>query len=54
MEALLLIALVALVAYGLERNHSRQRQPLSGMAGSTDAQDRDTERVRADLQATPC
>jgi hypothetical protein len=53
MEALALIALAALVAYGLERNHSRQTQPRSGMAGSTDVQDRDTERVQADLRAAP-
>jgi len=54
METLALIALAALVAYGLERNHSRQRQPLSEMAGSTDAQDRDAERVQADLRAAHC
>jgi hypothetical protein len=54
MEALILIALLALVAYGLERNHSRQPQLRSDMAGSTDAQDRDVERVQADLHAAHC
>jgi hypothetical protein len=54
MEVLVLITLVALVVYGLERNHSRQSRSQSGMAGSTDAQDRDAERVQADLHAAHC
>ena len=54
MEVLILIALAALVAYGLERNHSRQPQLRSGMAGSTDVQDRDTERIQADLRTAHC
>jgi hypothetical protein len=53
LSAILFLALVALLAYALERNHRRGEPgtlwpPLNG---STDIQDRDTERTRADLRA---
>jgi hypothetical protein len=46
------LAVVALVVYGLERNHRRQPHLGSRLAGSTDAEDRDLPRVVADLRAT--
>jgi len=49
MEILVLALLIAALAYGLERNHARQQRPYSPLAGSTDAQDRDVERVLHDL-----
>ena len=52
MDAVIFIVLVlALIGYGLERNHARQRQPRSRLAGSTDVVDRDTERVIAELRS---
>jgi hypothetical protein len=48
--ALFVLIVLALVGYGLERNHSRQSAPHSRLAGSTDIQDRDLERVDADLR----
>jgi hypothetical protein len=49
--ALFVLVVLALVGYGLERNHARQSAPHSRLAGSTDIQDRDLERVDADLRA---
>ncbi len=45
------LAVVALVVYGLERNHHRRLDLGSRLAGSTDAEDRDLPRVAADLRA---
>lgn len=44
------LAVVALVVYGLERNHRRQLGLGSRLAGSTDTDDRDVPRVAADLR----
>ncbi|ROP40785.1 hypothetical protein [Saccharothrix texasensis] len=45
------LAVVALVVYGLERNHRRQPHLGSRLAGGTDTEDRDLPRVTADLRA---
>ncbi|GGP48305.1 hypothetical protein [Saccharothrix coeruleofusca] len=45
----LALAVVALVVYGLERNHSRNTRPGTRLAGSCDVEDRDLPRVRAEL-----
>lgn len=45
------LAVVALVVYGLERNHRRQLHLGSRLAGSMTAEDRDLPRVVADLHA---
>jgi hypothetical protein len=45
------LAVLALVAYGLERNHRRQLRLGSRLAGSTDVEDRDLPRASADLRA---
>jgi hypothetical protein len=45
---IVLLIIIGLVVYGLERNH--RRGGLSGrLAGSSDVQDRDAERVLAEL-----
>ena len=55
MEALFFVLLLAAIAIGLQRNHTRQSgQPHSMMAGSTDSQDRDLERVVHDLPLARC
>lgn len=46
-----LLVLIGLVVYGIERNHARHRYPRSWLAGSPTAGDRDSERVSADLDA---
>lgn len=52
MEAIVFALLViAIIGYGLERNHARQASPASRLAGSTDAVDRDTQRVLDELRA---
>ncbi|MGB3440061.1 MAG: hypothetical protein WBA97_15055 [Actinophytocola sp.] len=49
MELLVLIVIVALVVYGLERNnHHTPEHPH--LHGSTDIQNRDKERTTTDLQ----
>jgi hypothetical protein len=45
MTVALFVLILALVVYGLERNHLRQPQPRQRLAGSTDARARDTYRV---------
>ncbi|MEU4762860.1 hypothetical protein AB0H12_06375 [Actinosynnema sp. NPDC023794] len=50
-EILFALAVVALVVYGLERNHRRRLGFGSRLAGSTDTEDRDLPRVAADLHA---
>ncbi|MBB5955630.1 hypothetical protein FHS29_002211 [Saccharothrix tamanrassetensis] len=53
MTALLVaLAVVALVVYGLERNHHRQNRFGSRLAGSYDVDDRDAARVAGELHAT--
>lgn len=49
--AVFLVLVIALIGYGLERNHARQTQPRSRLAGSTDIVDRDNERIRDELRA---
>lgn len=49
MELFFFVLLLAVLALGLERNHHRQSAPHAPLAGSTDVQDRDLERVRHDL-----
>ena len=45
---IVLLIIIGLVVYGLERNH--RRAGLSGrLAGSSNVQDRDAERVQAEL-----
>lgn len=46
-----LILLVALIALGLERNRRRQPYPRPRSAGSSDLQDRDLQRVQAEVRA---
>ncbi len=41
---------IALLAYGLERNRRHQAQPRSRLAGSSDIVDRDSERINAELR----
>ena len=45
------LAVLALVVYGLERNHHRRPRLGSRLAGSTNTEDRDLARVVADLRA---
>ena len=52
-SALIVLAVLALVGYGLERNHSKQSEPRARLAGSYDVLDRDLERVLADLRVAP-
>jgi hypothetical protein len=52
-----MVAVFALLVYGVERNHYRQmrRQPprRHEMIGSTDVEDRDLARLEAELRALP-
>ncbi|MFD7656434.1 hypothetical protein ACFV4N_20895 [Actinosynnema sp. NPDC059797] len=48
---LIALAVVALVVYGLERNHRGQPSLGSRLAGSNDVEDRDVPRVRGELHA---
>jgi hypothetical protein len=48
MELLIIALIVGLVIFGLERNNKR-RTTNSHLAGSTDIQDRDQERVATEL-----
>ncbi len=50
-SALIVLAVLALVGYGLERNNSKQSGPHPRLAGSNDVQDRDLVRMTADLRA---
>jgi hypothetical protein len=43
--------IVALIAYGLERNRRHQSQPRGRLAGSSDLIDRDRERFLSDIRA---
>ncbi|GLZ41746.1 hypothetical protein [Actinokineospora sp. NBRC 105648] len=47
--AFVLVALLALLVYGLDRNHTADR-PTTRLAGSTDVEDRDLVRVTAELR----
>jgi len=50
MEIIVTAAIVGAIVYGLERNRARQDgQPHPHLAGSSDVQDRDTERISCDL-----
>lgn len=52
MTALLIVlSVLALVVYGLERNHHRQSRPGSRLAGSHDVDDRDLARAETELHA---
>lgn len=56
---LLLVIVLVMLVYGLERNHRRQRRDRVGggseligrLVGSTDVVDRDVQRLAADLRA---
>ncbi|GAA2440091.1 hypothetical protein GCM10010191_64420 [Actinomadura vinacea] len=48
--ALAVFVLVAVLVHRLERNHRRQSGPRSPLAGSTHVQDRDAQRLHADLR----
>ncbi|WP_410667830.1 hypothetical protein [Amycolatopsis sp. cmx-4-68] len=49
MELLITALIIGFVLYGLERNNARR--PLrSRLAGSTDIQDRDRERITTELR----
>jgi hypothetical protein len=49
---IVLLIIIGLVVYGLERNH--RRGGLAGrLAGSSEVQDRDAERVLAELSRRP-
>lgn len=52
-EAALFIATLALIVFGIERNHRRQPEPRPRFSGSVgaDERDRDVMRVLADLTA---
>jgi len=47
----LTLLILAVVVYGLQRNHARQVRFDGHLAGSTDAEDRDASRVLAELRA---
>ncbi|HVV08527.1 hypothetical protein [Amycolatopsis sp.] len=49
MNLLILLAVLGLVVYGLERNHRRTRP--GRITGSTNFENRDAARAEADLQA---
>ncbi|WP_158073425.1 hypothetical protein [Actinophytocola xanthii] len=49
MELLITAIVIALVIHGLERNRIRQSALHPHLAGSTDVQDRDTERTSCEL-----
>jgi len=52
MELLVTAALLALIIYGLERNRARQNpHPHPYLAGSTDIQNRYTERIQCELRS---
>ncbi len=51
MTTFLVLSFLALVIYGLERNHRRQLPRPAGLAGSGTAEDRDAARVHADVVA---
>ena len=49
MELIITAIVIGLLIYGLERNRIRQSRPTTPLAGSTNVQDRDTERVTREL-----
>jgi hypothetical protein len=49
MELLITALIVGFVIYGLERNKARQTTPHPHLAGTTDIQDRDQERINTEL-----
>ncbi|MGH3657159.1 MAG: hypothetical protein ACRDUA_10905 [Micromonosporaceae bacterium] len=49
--AIILLAVLTIVLYALQRHHSRQTYLWPTLYGSSTAEDRDLERVRADLAA---
>jgi hypothetical protein len=52
MDAIIItLIVVALIAYGLERNRRHQSQPRGRLAGSSDIVDRDNERFLSDIRA---
>jgi hypothetical protein len=51
MTVTIALILLALIAWGLERNHLRQPYPRPLLNGCSDVHDRDSERVRAELRA---
>jgi hypothetical protein len=51
-EMVVLLVLIGLVVYGVERNNARHRYPRSRLSGSATAIDRDAERMSAELAVT--
>ncbi|MET8676135.1 hypothetical protein ABZW18_00635 [Streptomyces sp. NPDC004647] len=51
MITLIALGLLAILAWGLERNYGRQPYPRTSLNGSTEVRDRDAERVRDELRA---
>jgi hypothetical protein len=51
MELLVTAIIIALVMYGLERNRARTPQTHPHLAGSTDIQNRDEERLSCELRS---
>jgi hypothetical protein len=49
--ALVLLVIVGLVVYGLERNHARESVPRQHFAGSSAVVDRDLARVLTEVRA---
>lgn len=51
MDALIIITVIALIAFVLELIRRHQYQPRSQLAGSSNIVDRDSERFLSDLRA---
>ncbi len=51
MDAIIVLIIVGLIVYGLERNRRHQSQPRGRLAGTSDIVDRDRERVWSDMRA---
>ncbi|HEX4703800.1 MAG TPA: hypothetical protein VH352_16845 [Pseudonocardiaceae bacterium] len=50
-ETVVFLVVLALVGYAVQRNHVVKRSRDPGLAGSSTANDRDAERVHAELDA---
>lgn len=51
MDAIIILIIAGIIAYGLERNSRRQSQSRRQLAGSSDIIDRDRERFLSDIRA---
>lgn len=50
-ETVVFLVVLALVAYAVERNHTRDRYPHPTLSGGSNVEDRDVERTRVELDA---